>query len=357
MTFKTLASTTAILAAGASTAYAGALDRGKLPIAPLFEKGTYVEVGTALILPSVDGTTAGGAQIDNIYDNYSQSQLSFKTDITDNLAIAFSWFQPIGTDITYATNPLLGPLSGTTATLDASAISAILKYRFDNNVSIYGGAKYETIHANLLLGPAAPNNFTFARDYDLAPIVGVAYEKPEIALRLSFTYIGQTEYLLDTTLAGVGTLPSSTTGVPESYTFNFQSGIAKDTLLFGEIRHSVWSEADVIVPAIGAPVGPNLSNFDNITSFDLGVGRKLTEKISVFTSLNYERRIDGITGNLAPIDGRQAITVGGSYTKGKAKFTGGIRYTRLGDVTTTTFGNSFDDNHSISLGFKVGYSF
>ena len=357
MTFKTLASTTAILAAGASTAYAGALDRGKLPISPLFEKGTYVEIGTALVLPSVDGTTAGGANISNIYENYTQSQLSFKTDITDNLAVAFSFFQPVGTDIRYSASPLLGPLQGTTASLDASAISAILKYRFDNNISIYGGAKYESIKANLVLGPTPPNSFSFAKEYDLAPIVGIAYEKPEIALRVSFTYIGQTEYLLNTTLAGVGTVPSSSTGVPESYTFNFQTGIAKDTLLFGEIRHSVWSETDVIVPAIGAPVGPNLSNFDNITSFDLGVGRKLTEKFSVFTSLNYERRIDGITGNLAPIDGRQAITIGGSYTEGKAKFTGGIRYTRLGDVTTTTFGNSFDDNHSISLGFKVGYSF
>lgn len=353
MTFKTLASTTAILAAGASTAYAGALDRGKLPISPLFEKGTYAEVGTVLVLPSVDGTTLGGANISNIYENYTQSQLSFKTDLTDNLAVAFSFFQPIGTDIRYAVDPFLGPLSGTTASLDASAISAILKYRFDNNISIYGGAKYESIKANLLL---AGNSFSFAKDYDLAPIVGIAYEKPEIALRVSFTYIGQTEYMLDTTVNGFAA-PQSSTGVPESYTLNFQTGIAKDTLLFGEIRHSVWSESDVLVPAIGAPIGPNLSNFDNITSFDLGVGRKLTEKLSVFTSLNYERRIDGITGNLAPIDGRQAITIGGSYTEGKVKFTGGIRYTRLGDVTTTTFGNSFDDNSSISLGFKVGYSF
>jgi len=357
MTIKTLASTTAILAAGASTAYAGALDRGKLPISPLFEKGTYVEVGTALIMPSVDGTTAGGANISNIYENYTQTQLSFKTDINDNLAVAFSFFQPIGTDIRYPTSPFLGPLSGTTAELDTSAISAIVKYRFDNNISIYGGAKYETIKANLTLGPAPPNAFSFARDYDLAPIAGIAYEKPDIALRISFTYIGKTEYFLNTTLAGVGTLPSSATGVPESYTLNFQTGIAKDTLIFGEIRHSKWTDVDIIVPAIGAPIGPNLSNFDDITSFDLGVGRKLTDAISVFTSLNYERRIDGITGNLSPIDGRGAITIGGSYTKGKAKLTGGIRYTRLGDVTTTTFGNTFDDNSSLSIGFKVGYTF
>jgi len=357
MTLRTLASTTAILAAGASTAYAGALDRGKLPISPIFEKGTYVEVGTAIIVPSVDGTTAGGANISNIYENYTQTQLSFKTDITDNLAVAVSFFQPAGTDITYATDPFLGPLSGTTANLDTNAISAIVKYRFDNNISVYGGAKYETITADLTLGPAPPNAFSFARDYDLAPIAGIAYEKPDIALRVSFTYIGKTEYLLNTTLAGVGTLPSSATGVPESFTLNFQTGIAKDTLLFGEIRHSKWSDVDVIVPAIGAPVGPNLSNFDDITSFDLGVGRKLTDAVSVFTSLNYERRIDGVTGNLAPIDGRYALSVGGSYTKGKAKFTGGVRYTRLGDVTTTTFGNSFEGNSSLSFGFKVGYSF
>jgi long-subunit fatty acid transport protein len=357
MTFKTLASTTAILAVGASTAYAGALDRGKLPISPIFEKGTYVEVGTALILPSIDGRTAGGAKVSNIYDNYTQSQLSFKTDINDNLAVAFSFYQPAGTDITYATNPFLGPLSGTTATLNVSDISAIVKYRFDNNISIYGGARYETINATLTLGPTPPNAFSFARDYDIAPIAGIAYEKPDIALRVSFTYVGKTEYMLNTTIAGVGTVPRSATGVPESYTFNFQTGIAKDTLVFGEIRHSRWTGVDIIVPAIAPPIGPNLSNFDNITSFDLGIGRKLTDKLSVFTSLNYERRIDGITGNLAPIDGRRAISIGGSYKKGNAKFTGGVRYTQLGDVTTTTFGNSFKNNSSISLGFKVGYTF
>jgi long-chain fatty acid transport protein len=352
MTIKTLASTTAILAVGASTAYAGALDRGKLPISPLFEKGTYVEVGTALVMPSVDGTTARGANITNVYENYTQSELSFKTDINDNLAIAVSYFQPIGTDLRYPTIPSL--LSGTIASLDTSAISAILKYRFDNNFSIYGGAKYETIKADLALGPFS---YSFSRDYDLAPIAGIAYEKPDIALRVSFTYIGKTEYMLDTRLAGFGTVAPSATGVPESFALNFQTGIAKNTLLFGEIRHSNWSDVDIIIPTLPAPIGPNLSNFDDITSYDLGVGYKFTDEFSMFTSLNYERRIDGITGNLAPIDGRQGITVGGSFTNGKAKFTGGVRYTSLGDVTTTNFFNSFTDNSSLSFGFKVGYTF
>lgn len=355
MTIKKIATTAAIIAAGTSTASAGALDRGIMPVSPLFEKGTYVEVATALVLPSVDGTTALGAPISNTYENYTQSSLTFKTDlIKDKLALSISYFQPLGTDLQYPISAALGPLSGTTANLQSGALSAILKYKFDNNVSVYGGAKLESIKANLLLGGIP---FSFARGNDIAPILGVAYEKPEIALRVSLTYIAATEYALATT-AGGGPAPASMAGAPESWALDFQTGIAKDTLIFGAIRHSVWTDSDVIVPAVPVELGgPNLSKFENITSFDLGIGRKLTDDLSVFASLNYEREIDGITGNLAPIDGRHAISIGGSYRAGKAKITGGIRYTSLGDVITTGVFNNFSSNHSISVGMKVGYTF
>ncbi len=352
MTINKIASTAAILAAGTTTAFAGGLERGLLPISPLFEEGTYAEVSTALVLPSVSGTTAGGVPIGNINGNYTQSSLSFKTDLTKKLALSVSYFQPLGTDILYDTNPLFGPLSGAAASLDTSALSAILKYKFDNNISIYGGGKAVSATGDLTLGPA----FSFARDTGLGFIAGAAYEKPEIALRVSFTYESEIDLELDATVVGAGVSAGQITGaVPESFRLDFQTGIAKNTLLFGSIRNARHQSANIVFPALGAAAA--LTSFDNVTTYTLGLGRKLNDQLSVFGQASYEKRGDGVSGNLSPQDGRYALQLGGSYKVGKAKLTGGIRYTVLGDVTTTTFGNSFTNNDSLSLGFKVGYSF
>jgi hypothetical protein len=97
------------------------------------------------------------------------------------------------------------------------------------------------------------------------------------------------------------------------------------------------------------------------------VGRKFTDRISAAASVIYESQSsddfdpldpDSGVSNLSPTDGQIGLEVGGTYVVGNGlELTGGVRYTRLGDATTRTFGAEFEDNSAVSLGLRVGYRF
>ena len=46
-------------------------------------------------------------------------------------------------------------------------------------------------------------------------------------------------------------------------TLNFQTGIAEDTLLFGNIRRSSWADNQVKVPVLVAGLTANVSSFSD----------------------------------------------------------------------------------------------
>ena len=77
-------------------------------------------------------------------------------------------------------------------------------------------------------------------------------------------------------------------GIPQTMTLNFQSGIAKDTLLFGSIHKADWDTAQITIPDIANGINPSTlatnqavkgvsSSFSTKTAYSLGVGRKINE--------------------------------------------------------------------------------
>jgi len=60
-------------------------------------------------------------------------------------------------------------------------------------------------------------------------------------------------------------------------------------------------------------------------------------------------------GNLGPTDGRTSVGLGGTYTSGNMKVTGGLQYIMIGDATTT-IGAQFDDNTALAFGLKLGFT-
>ena len=114
-------------------AQAGAVDRSTQSIAMIFESGNYAEFTFGYLWPDVKGTEspAAGRSIvsDNMYGNYSTGSLSFKTAINENVDIGFIIDKPFGATTDYP----LGTgyfAQGTTANLDSTAYTALLKYRF-----------------------------------------------------------------------------------------------------------------------------------------------------------------------------------------------------------------------------------
>jgi len=49
------------------------------------------------------------------------------------------------------------------------------------------------------------------------------------------------------------------------------------------------------------------------------------------------------------------VGLGGTYTSGNMKVTGGLQYIMIGDATTT-IGAQFDDNTALAFGLKLGFT-
>ncbi|SOC04655.1 outer membrane protein transport protein [Phaeovulum vinaykumarii] len=214
---------------------------------------------------------------------------------------------------------------------------------------------------------------------DVGYIVGVAWEKPEIAARVALTYNSKITHDFDateTTLAPLPGLAAGTyntafsTNVPQSVNLEFQSGIAKDTLLFGSVRWVDWSDFVIrpttyvgaingLVTAGAIPAGTNRNLVDynkSTITYTLGLGRKFNETWSGAVIASYEPQGNSPTGNLGPHDGMAALGVAATWKHENVKVTGMVRYVSIGDATTQQ-GARFSGNSGWGAGVRVGISF
>ena len=244
---------------------------------------------------------------------------------------------------------------------------------------------------------------TIFGDYEISgastnrPILGASYAIPDIALRVSATYMpkasmtasssfteshetavpgigdisfgdgaaadtefgeGTTEDLLNLYEGGFGAAPvagipytvaetlgiisgisndvasyKSKIGLPETVILDFQTGIAADTLLFGSITHAKWSGAQ-IVSDTGSEATAISTEFEDTTAYSLGIGRKLNDNWSISASYSEEKGSGSTNGSLFTVsNGTKALTLGARYTRGDMTITGGVNMTEVGGVT------------------------
>lgn len=353
----------------ATGAQAGGVERSTQSVAILFEQGNYAELSFGRFSPDVSGTLGvgvgpfpAGSASGDMSSGYNTVSLGYKTDLNDRLALAIILDQPIGADVSYpgSFGAFPYPLAGTTAELTSSALTALLKYKFENNISVYGGLRYQTVKGVVSIpfvgAPGPGYTLETNNDSELGYAIGVAWEKPEIAARVALTYNSAITHTLDSVEGGpTPTVGSFETEVPQSVNLEFQSGIAKDTLLFGSIRWVEWS-AFVIDPP-GYPLADPLVEYasDRVT-YTLGVGRRFNENWSGAVTISHEPSDGELTGNLGPTDGFSSIGLAATYTMDNLEITGGIRYVDIGGATTT-LGADFEDNSGVGIGFRIGYTF
>jgi long-chain fatty acid transport protein len=215
---------------------------------------------------------------------------------------------------------------------------------------------------NATLGP-----FTYTAntetDRQTSYIVGAAYERPEIALRAALTYESGYTHTFNTTenlaAAGLSDLQSVTKiTMPDVYTLDFQSGVAKDTLVFGSIRHATWADWEVRPNGYETVTGGDrVTGIDSdTTTYRIGVGRKFNDAFSGFTRITYEAANGDVASQLAPTDGSTAYGFGGTYNNGPIKLTGGIEYITFGEATDDS-DTVFAENDAVAVGVSVGYRF
>ena len=112
----------------------------------------------------------------------------------------------------------------------------------------------------------------------------------------------------------------------------FQSGIAQNTLLFGSVRHAKWSDAQVSMSS--SYDGFQLSDFDDSTTYNIGIGRKFSEKFSGSLSLTHAPSSCDDASLLAPTCTQNTLSIGGKYNLGNgAALSGGVSFRKYDDAT------------------------
>ena len=254
-----LLATAAVLSAGAASG--GTISRSEQPVIVLFEKGgengRYVEGAISWGKPDVTGIDSDGNSTGQVGKENWLLGAGFKMDFTDKWSGAFIYDQPFGADLDYQDSSLLyGGTGGTNADVDALALTALARYKFNENFSVHGGLRVARFGADASLdgtafGPLSGYTFEGDENWGVGGVVGVAYEQPARALRLILTYSSEITFDLDTTedfpppLAGFSGDSTTEVVVPQSVNLDFQTGVAKGTLLFGQVRWVNWDGFEV----------------------------------------------------------------------------------------------------------------
>lgn len=449
--------------------FAAALDRSGQSMNAFFQDGNYFEAGISVLDPSVSGVETGTTtrEISDMGEDYMFPSAALKLQPHEKFSVGLLYDHPLGADAQYSgTNKFVANATDTTTTLtplvtavvaksqgitDPAQVAALsqsqavqarvsaLTTNFGNflgsdetgthvevetqslslvggfqptkNWNIYAGPVYQTVKGNVHLRGTA---YSLYNGYDLeAPetggwgwLAGVAYSKPEIALRVSATYRSEIDHDIDgnedldaftaltnpalnSLLTSIGTSATTMQAIqgstgktkittPQSVNLDLQSGIAPNTLAFLNLRWVDWSNFKIqpykfgqVSTQIGAlvnkPNGFNLVEYskDQISA-TAGVGRKFNDKWTGSVSVGWDSGAGNPVTTLGPTEGYWNVGLGAQYSPAKNYFVaGGVKYFWLGDAKAQTGAQAgtdnsiaeFKDNKALAYGLKIGYRF
>ncbi len=210
--------------------------------------------------------------------------------------------------------------------------------------------------------------------HTFVPMVGIAYEKPEIALRAAVTYRAPAEYDIETSERfNVGGKPmsaqKSTTEVkfPQSVSVDFETGLSEKHQLLGMVnaRWVNWSDFEV-KPTLSSELqnGKALADYEKDQySVEVAVGKKFTPKFSAEIRGSYDSGTGSDLSLLGPYDAVKGIAVGAKYdVTDKMSIGGGAQYMMVdgGNVIDSEDNSTVlkvEDSNAYALGMKVAYKF
>ena len=271
------------------------------------------------------------------------------------------------------------------------SITGILGMKFGQNKEFqaYGGPVAQRVRADVKLrGDAysSAKGYTthISNDQDYGWIAGMAYSKPEIALKAALTYRSEIKHSakafesfpLATAAGATIGVPLSTTrhadieiSTPESVNFDFQTGINPTTLATAKVRWVPWSDF-AIVPSLYNDVSKVATQDDKglaLVSYDkdqwqveLGLAKRLAPKFAVSGTVGWDSGAGNPVTSLGPIEGYYSVGLGGKYdiTENWAVSAGG-KYLRFGDadgqIPSKQVVSKFEDNDGFALGVKLSY--
>lgn len=348
-------------------AEAAGIERMVPSVRPLFRPGTYLEFNLAHVRPELEGEdadlTALGTPVlftgttTDLFDDYAQFSFSLKGALTDRLSYFMVLDEPWGADTNYGQGSFPDAFSyaGTTADLRSYALTTAFAYDVTPNIKLYGGLRAQRTDAEAAIPFLNGYSIDTDVDYGLGWMVGAGYQIPAIALNVSLTYYSEIDHDFDILEDG----QSNTSGfsTPRSVNLEFQSGVSSNTLVFGSVRWVDWSEFTIAPPLYVTSFGAPLVAYESDWwTYNIGIGRQLTENWSAAFQATYEPEEGGALTTLGPVDGRTIVAGSLTYKTGPLELTGGVSYGWIGE-TANQLETVFEDGHFTALGVRVGYSF
>jgi long-subunit fatty acid transport protein len=212
-----------------------------------------------------------------------------------------------------------------------------------------------------IAGIQAGDGYKFELKKSNAPtfLIGAAYEILDIALRIAGTYRFETKHKADTVerIAGATVRSDLSFRSPQSFNLDFQTGIAKDTLLTASYRWTEFGILDIVPTRLGS----DLVNIEDGHRWSLGVARRFSDALVASATLSYEPSTNAKTVSpLGPTDGLVGLSLGARYSVENINISAGVNYSKLGDAKPGVSGAqaaNFTNNHVVGMGFKAEYKF
>ena len=240
------------------------------------------------------------------------------------------------------------------------------------NIQIYGGPTIQRLEGDVHLRgnaykTASGYDANITRDTAYGWMAGIAYLKPEIALKAALTYrseidhdVNMTENLPALGAAGVGTNEITIT-TPKSVNLDFQTGINPTTLLTAKARWVPWSDFAIKPTIYGRASGLNLVSYDDDAwTAEVGLGKKLSPQLAISGAVGYDSGAGNPITSLGPVEGNWNVGLGAKYNlTPEWAVSGGVKYLMFGDAKAKLPDGSivgdFQDNDGWVYGVRLSY--
>lgn len=272
----------------------------------------------------------------------------------------------------FATSQLSQVTGGTNVAIESQNFTGLIGMKLgqNKNFQIYGGPVLQKIDGEVHLRGDAYQQVSgydanIPSNTDYGWMAGVAYSKPEIALKASLTYRSEIDHDIklgeSIPAAGIKQTNEVTVTTPKSVNLDFQTGINPTTLLNAKLRWVPWSDFALKPKVYGELSDTNLVSYDDDAwTAEVGLGKKLSDKWAVSGSVGWDSGAGNPVTSLGPIEGNWNVGLGAKYNlTPEWAVSAGAKYLMFGDakakIPTGALVGDFQDNDGMVYGLRLSY--